>query len=82
MPHLDFVSSGCFKFPENDFNISPLSKQSKAFKANLITVSLTSVSAVVDLDRETVTNCLKALFVRFVEMGRRGVYTCLDLKIG
>lgn len=26
IPHLDFVESGKFQFPENNYNISPLSK--------------------------------------------------------
>lgn len=27
IPHLDFVASGKFKFPQNQYNISPLSKR-------------------------------------------------------
>lgn len=27
VPHLDFIDSGRFQFPENEYNISPLSKR-------------------------------------------------------
>ena len=53
MPHLDFVGSGHFKFQENDFNVSPLSKGAVGFQSGITTVSLTSVGAVCSLDRES-----------------------------
>lgn len=66
MPSLDFVGSGHFKFSENDFNVSPLSKGAAAFQAQLVTVSLTSLGAVSSIDRESIATALKAIFVQFV----------------
>jgi hypothetical protein len=44
VPHLDFIASGKFKFPQNESNISPLSKKvPKGFKT--ITVSLGAIGA-------------------------------------
>ena len=50
MPHLDFLASASFSFPENDCNVSPLGRRGIA---NLVTVSLSSVAAVCKMDRET-----------------------------
>jgi len=52
------VGSGHFKFPENQNNISPFSKQAKAFAVSM-PVSLTSLSASCEADREQVANILK-----------------------
>jgi len=83
VPHLDLVGSGNFQFPENDYNISPFSKQNRAFSsANVVTVSLSSVAAVCGLDRETTAQHLKEVFVKFIENARKGKFCKLDLKIG
>ena len=82
MPHLDFVGSGHFKYPENDYNVSPFSKGSAGFAISPCTVSLTSVGAVCGLDRESVATALKAIFVQFIESGRAGKYCKLDMRIG
>ena len=36
VPHIDFCESGKFSFPENDFNISPLSKSLPVSHTNVI----------------------------------------------
>jgi hypothetical protein len=51
MPCLDLVGSGHFKFPENEMNISPFSKQALGF-SNATPISLTSLSAFCEVDRE------------------------------
>ena len=66
MPHLDFVGSGHFKYPENDFNVSPFASRAKAFASSQTTVSLTSIGAVCSMDRETVATALKAIFIGFI----------------
>lgn len=65
LPHLDFVASASFSFPENDSNISPFAKNSEK---NLVTVSLSSIAAVCKLDRETCSTVLKEIFSRFVSL--------------
>lgn len=65
VPHLDFVASASFSFPENESNISPFAKSSEK---NLVTVSLSSIAAVCKLDRETCGTILKEIFVRFVSL--------------
>jgi len=82
MPHLDFIGSGHFKYPENDSNVSPFSKTSASFAVSLCTVSLTSVGAVCSLDRESVATALKAIFIDFIKQGRSGRYCKLDMRIG
>lgn len=64
VPHLDFLSSGKFKFSENEYNVSPFSKSIS--RANQITVSLTSVAAVCNVDRDQIGQSLKEVFVKFV----------------
>ena len=66
MPHLDFVGSGHFKYPENTANVSPFSKTSTGFASSCSTVSLTSIGAICSLDRESVATALKAIFCKFV----------------
>lgn len=68
MPHLDFVGSGNFSFQENQFNISPLSKGAAGFQSNILTVSLSSISAVINIDREATVHFLKQIFVKFVSI--------------
>ena len=82
MPHLDFVGSGHFKFPENEFNVSPFASRAKSFATSPTTVSLTSIGAVCSMDRETVATALKAIFVGFIQAGRAGRYCKLDFRIG
>ena len=65
MPHLDLVGSGVFSFPENDFNVSPFSKAAGRFR-NATTLSLTSICAGVNSDRERVAGLIKQVFVKFV----------------
>ena len=82
MPHLDFVGSGHFKFPENDCNISPLAKAAQGFASSVVTVSLTSIGAVCSLDRESVASVLKAIFSAFIQAGRAGKFCKLDMRLG
>lgn len=63
VPHLDFVASASFSFPENDANVSPFTK---GIERNMVTISLSSVAAVCKLDRETCGSMLKEIFIRFV----------------
>ena len=82
MPHLDFVGSGHFKYPENEFNVSPFASRAKGFASSLTTVSLTSIGAVCSMDRETVATALKAIFVGFIQAGRSGKFVKMDMRIG
>ena len=66
MPHLDFLGSGHFKYPENEFNVSPFSKGSVGFQSGLVTVSLSSLAAVCSFDRESVASGMKSIFIKFV----------------
>ena len=68
MPHLDFIGSGNFSFPENESNVSPFAKASMGFQHSVLTMSLTAVSAVCDMDREQASQLLKAIFVKFVSI--------------
>lgn len=81
MPCLDLVGSGHFKFPENEMNISPFSKQAIGF-SNATPISLTSLSAFCEVDREWLAQFLKQIFVKFIETGRLGVYCELELGVG
>jgi hypothetical protein len=40
VPHIDFVESGKYSFPENDFNISPLSKLLPVIYLSLLIVTI------------------------------------------
>ena len=62
--------------------MSPFSGRAKSFASNLVTVSLTSISAVCSLDRESVAAALKQIFVGFIEAGRAGKYCKLDMRVG
>lgn len=58
VPHIDFISAGRFKFPQNDQNVSPLSKRvPKGYET--VKVSLSSIASVGSLDRELVASMLK-----------------------
>ena len=63
VPHLDFVASASFLFPENDSNVSPFTKGTAN---SFVTVSLSSVAAICKLDRESCGSMLKEIFVKFV----------------
>ena len=73
VPHLDFVASASFLFPENDSNVSPFTKGTAN---SFVTVSLSSVAAICKLDRESCGSMLKEIFVKFVS---RFKITSLDL---
>jgi hypothetical protein len=79
VPHLDLVSSACFTFPTNEFNVSPFTKH---LESNMVTVSLSSIAAVCNLDRETTASILKDIFCKFIEHARKARLCKLDLKIG
>ena len=81
MPALDLVGSGYFKFPENEQNVSPFSKEAKRFQGAQI-LSLTAIAASCLLDRDTCGTILKQIFIRFIECGRFGQLCSLDFKVG
>lgn len=51
-------------------------------RGNQVTVSLTSVAAVCNIDRELIAQLLKDIFIKFIENGRKGRMVKLNLKIG
>lgn len=65
IPHLDFVASGKFKFPQNQYNISPLSKRVPKGQAT-VTVSLGAIGQSAEYDRELVASILKDTICKFV----------------
>lgn len=81
VPHLDFVASGKFGFPQNEFNISPLSKRVPK-NVNTVKVSLGSIGMKAEYDRELVAAILKDIMVKFIEASRLGKNVRLNLKIG
>lgn len=81
VPHLDFVASGKFSFPQNMQNISPFSKRvPKAPKT--VRVSLGAIGESCEYDRELVGSILKDVVFKFIEQNRKGKECCLDLRIG
>ena len=48
----------------------------------MVTVSLSSIAAVCNLDRETTASILKDIFCKFIEHARKARLCKLDLKIG
>ena len=64
IPHLDFVDSGKFSFPENQFNLSPFSKNIP--QTTSITVSGTGIAQVTALDRDLVNAIIKEIFAKLV----------------
>ena len=65
VPHLDFITSGKFTFPQNDNNISPLSKKMpKNVKA--LKVSLGAIGENCEFDRELVASILKDVLNKFI----------------
>ena len=65
IPHLDFVASGKFKFPQNQYNISPLSKRVPKGQTT-VTVSLGAIGQSAEYDRELVASILKDVICKFV----------------
>ena len=65
IPHLDFISSGKFAFPQNDYNISPLSKRVPK-GVNAVKVSLGAIGQSCEYDRDLVASILKDVMVKFV----------------
>lgn len=65
IPHLDFVSSGKFSFPQNQYNISPLSKRVPKGHQT-VKVSLGAIGQCAEYDRELVASILKDTISKFV----------------
>lgn len=81
MPALDLLASGRFKFPENDFNISPMSKAAIKFHQSEL-LSLSAISQAADCTREEAATTLKLIFNCFVEQARLGKLCSVNLTIG
>ena len=67
VPHIDFLASGKFSFPQNEWNISPLSKRVPKQAAS-VKVSLGAIGAACEYDRELVASILKDVMVKFVSI--------------
>lgn len=67
IPHLDFVSSGKFKFPQNQYNVSPLSKRVPKGITS-VKVSLGAIGHSAEYDRELVASILKDTICKFVSL--------------
>ena len=65
IPHIDFIASGKFAFPQNECNVSPLSKRVPR-NVNTVKVSLGAIGFNCDYDRELVASVLKDVMVKFV----------------
>lgn len=65
IPHLDFISSGKFKFPQNQYNVSPLSKRVPKGITS-VKVSLGAIGHSAEYDRELVASILKDTICKFV----------------
>lgn len=65
VPHIDFIASGKFQFPQNDNNISPLSKRVPK-GGQVVKVSLGAIGQRADYDRDLVASILKDIMVKFV----------------
>lgn len=81
VPHIDFIASGKFSFPQNENNISPLSKRVPK-NLNTVKVSLGAIGMTAEHDREIVAAILKDLMVNFIEASRYGKNVRINLKIG
>lgn len=81
IPHLDFISSGKFAFPQNDYNISPLSKRVPK-GVNAVKVSLGAIGQSCEYDRDLVASILKDVMVKFIQANRQGKEVKIDLRIG
>ena len=77
VPHLDFVNSGRFSFPQNEFNISPLA--SNVPKSTALVISLGAIAKQCEYDSEIVASILKDVFSHFIRMSRKGVQISLNL---
>ena len=65
IPHIDFLSSGKFSFPQNECNISPLSKRVPK-PTKTVKVSLGAIGQSCEYDRDLVASILKDVMVKFV----------------
>jgi hypothetical protein len=65
IPHLDFLASGRFAFPQNEYNVSPLSKRVPQ-NVTSVKVSLGSIGLSCEYDRDLVASILKDVMVKFV----------------
>ena len=65
IPHLDFLSSGKFSFPQNDYNISPLSRRVPKGQPT-VKVSLGAIGQRAEYDRELVASILKDTISKLV----------------
>ncbi|TNV82554.1 hypothetical protein FGO68_gene2673 [Halteria grandinella] len=85
IPSLEFLSAGHFQFPENEYNISPLSKSVQVLSGvtqQTVSSSALSVACGVGIERDHVMLILKEIFTKFIEENRKGKECLLDLKIG
>lgn len=81
VPHIDFIATGKFAFPQNEFNVSPLSKRvPKA--ASTVKVSLGAIGSKAEYDRELVASILKDVMVKFIEANRFGKNVRVNMRIG
>ena len=67
IPHIDFIASGRFQFPQNQYNVSPLSKRVPK-SGTEVKVSLGAISAQCDYDRDLVASIIKDVMVKFVSL--------------
>ena len=65
MPHLDFVDSGKFSFPENSYNMSPFNKGLPQF-VSTVSISGSALAQVIETDRDSVMTVIKEIFAKFV----------------
>jgi len=65
MVALDLLASGKFKFPENEFNVSPISKSSMKFYTSEM-LSLTTISEAAGVSREEAADVIQNIFTNFV----------------
>lgn len=65
IPHLDFLNSGRFSFPQNDSNVSPLSKRVPR-DITSVKMSLGSIGVSCEFDRDLVASILKDVMSKFV----------------
>lgn len=61
MAALDLLGAGRFNFPENFFNVSPVSKTALRFH-NSESLSLSAISASAEVTREEAASVLKQIF--------------------
>lgn len=72
-PTLELLTAGHFKLEENEYCVSPLSKQVSKFAVASV-ISLTSISATCGCDREQAAMWLKRIFTEFIRVSRAGKF--------